>query len=223
MTIYQALQILEYGRSVYFTNLKIDGRFDNERAMASERSSPVFSYHTVSFDEGAVFVSGLEYRHIVIFDEKSGNVLVKEAFTPTQQEREECARYHVCDFWNLEDNQDIPFVRRNKPKWLLAQIADKIDEYIVKNNLPLNDPDEDEDGTCVSSFWLSEALADDPELAAKAYKLRGKKLRELAGLFQERTIYIDPEAEISYGEVFFIDFGLSRDDIQIQIWDGYPK
>ena len=128
----------------------------------------------------------------------------------------------MCDFWNLEDNQDIPFVRRNKPKWLIAQIADKMDEYIVKNELALSDPDE-EYGTCVSSFWLSDALADDPELAAKACKLKGKKLRELASLFIERTVFIDPEAEISYGEVFFIDFALSRDDIQVQIWDGYPK
>ena len=223
MTIYQALQILEQGTSVYFTNLKIDGRFDNEQAMASARSSQVFYYDPLTSDEGFIFNVGLGYRSIVIYDEENGNVIVKEEFTPTQQEREECARYHVCDFWNLEDNKDIPFVRRNKPRWLIAQIADKMDEYIVKNKLPLNNPDEDEDGTCVSSFWLSEALADDPELAAKACKLRGKRLRELAGLFMERTVYIDPEADISYGEVFFIDYALSRDDIQIQIWDGYPK
>ena len=222
MTIYQALQILRPGTSVYFTNLKIDGRFDNERAMASSRSSQVFYYDPDTSDDGLIFNVGLRYRSIVIFDEESGNVKVKEEFTPTQQEREECARYHKCNFWSLKDNRDIPFVRRNKPRWLIAQIADKMDEYIVKNELALSDPDE-EYGTCVSSFWLSDALADEPELAAKACKLRGKKLLELAGLFLERTIYIDPEAEISYGEVFFIDFALSRDDIQVQIWDGYPK
>ena len=222
MTIFQALQILGCGRSVYFTDLKIDGRFDNERAMASARSSQSFYYDPFTSNDGLIFNVGSRYRNIVIFDEESGDVIAKEEFTPTLQEREECARYHVCDFWNLEDNQDIPFVRRNKPKTLVAKIADKMDEYIVKNKLTLNDPDE-EYGTCVSTFWLSEALADDPELAAKACKLRGKKLRELAGLFVERTVWIDPEAEIDYGEVFFIDFSTTRDDVRVEIWDGYPK
>ena len=223
MTVFRALQILGCGRSIYFTNLKIDGRFDNERAMANPHSSsPVYYYDPLTSDDGRIFSDGIRYRSIVIFDEESGEIVAKEEFTPTPQEREECARYHACDFWNLEDNRKIPFVRRNKPRRLIAQVADKMDEYIVRNHLPLSNPEE-EYGTCVSSFWLSEALADDPELAAKACRFRGKKLRELALLFQERTVYIDPEAEISYGEVFFIDFAFTRDDIQVRIWDGYPE
>lgn len=89
MTIYQALQILEQGTSVYFTNLKIDGRFDNKQAMASARSSQVFYYDPLTSDEGFIFNVGLRYRSIVIYDEENGNVIVKEEFTPTQQEREE--------------------------------------------------------------------------------------------------------------------------------------
>ena len=89
MTIYQALQILEQGTSVYFTNLIIDGRFDNEQAMASARSSRVFYYGPLTSDEGFIFNVGLGYRSIVIYDEENGNVIVKEEFTPTQQEREE--------------------------------------------------------------------------------------------------------------------------------------
>ena len=159
--------------------------------------------------------------NIIIVDE-DGSILVKEAFTPTPQEKEECARYHRCDFYSLTDNQEIPFVRRRKPKDTLEKIADKIDEYIVRHNLRLDDPDEDEYGQCVSSFMLADALADDEVLAARAAKLTGGKLRTLAGMFFNRTIWIDEEADESIGEVCFIDLARTPEGIRVDIWDGYP-
>ena len=220
MTIYQALHLAESGRKIYFTNLKIEGRFDNEKAMDSWKSSRLFD--TDKDDEGLIFSVGTEYENIIILD-TDGNVFVKDRFTPTPQEKEECAKYHVCDFWNLDDNQEIPFVRRRKPKDLVGKIADRIDEYIVKNDLPLNDPDEDENGQCVSSFMLADALVDDEVLAARAAKLTRGQLRTLCGMFMERTVWIDEEADFSYGEVFFLDLVRTPDGIRVEIWDGYPE
>lgn len=220
MTIYQALRILSNGKKLYFTNLKIDGHFDNERAKESYRSSIV--YDPSHDDDGLIFSNGVRYKNIVLLNE-DGSVFLKEAFTPTPKEREECAKYHVCNFYGLDDNQELPFVRRRKAKGLLERIADKMDEYIVKNNLRLSDPDEDEDGQCVSSFLLADALAGDEELSAKAEKLPRGKLRNLAGMFMERTIWIDEEADADFGEVFMIDFEKTEEGIRIDIWDGWPK
>ena len=220
MTIYQALHLTGSDRKIYFTNLKIDGRFNNEKAMAHWNSSRLFD--SDKDDEGLIFSVGTQYENIVILD-ADGTVFVKDRFTPTPQEKEECAKYYVCNFWFLEDNQDIPFVRRRKPKDLLEKIADRIDEYIVKNNLCLNDPDEDEDGQCVSSFMLTDALADDEVLAVRAAKLTRGQLRTLCGMFMERTVWIDEEAEFSYGEVFMLDMVRTPDGICVEIWDGFPK
>jgi hypothetical protein len=220
MTIYHALRLLNSDRKLYFTDLKVDGRFDNERAMNSERSSTVID--PSGMDEGFVFNTGLFYKNIVILD-KDGSVVAKDAFTPSPKEREECARYHVCSFWDFGDNGDIPFVRRRKPKDFLGKIADRIDEYIVRNSLRLNDPDEDEDGQCVSSFMLADALKDDPVLSARAEKMTRRELRKLTGMFLERTIWIDEEANEEYGEVFILDPVRTEEGVRIDIWDGWPK
>ena len=157
MTIYQALRILSSGRKVCFTNHKVDGKFDLEKALNKYHCTRLFDPERE--DTGRIFSYGVTCANIIIVDE-DGSILVKEAFTPTPQEKEECARYHRCDFYSLTDNQEIPFVRRRKPKDTLEKIADKIDEYIVRHNLRLDDPDEDEYGQCVSSFMLADALAD---------------------------------------------------------------
>ena len=220
MTIYQALHIIGTDRKVYFTNLKIDGRFDNEKAIHSWKSSRLFNRDYD--DDGLIFSIGTTYDNIVVLD-ADGTVFAKDRFTPTPQEREECAKYHICDFWYLDDNQEIPFVRRRKPKDLLGKIADKIDEYIVKNGLRLNDPDEDEEGQCVSSFMLADALSDDEVLAARAAKLTRGELRKLSGMFIERTVWIDEEAGLDYGEVFLLDLVRTPEGILADIWDGWPK
>lgn len=220
MTIYQALHIIGTDRKVYFTNLKIEGRFDNEKAIDSWKSSRLFDRDCD--DDGLIFSTGTKYDNIVILD-ADGSVFVKDRFTPTPQEREECAKYHICDFWCLDDNQDIPFVRRRKPKDLLEKIADKIDEHIVKNGLCLNDFDEDENGRCVSSFMLADALSGDEVLTARAAKLTRGKLRTLSGMFYERTIWIDEEADRYYGEVFMLDLVRTPEGIRADIWDGWPK
>ena len=219
MTIYQALRILSSGRKVCFTNRKVDGKFDLEKSQKSFNCTGFFD--PAKEDVGWIFSYGVKFANIIIVDE-DGNILVKEAFTPTPQEKEECARYHRCDFYSLTDNQEIPFVRRRKPKDTLEKIADKIDEYIVRHNLRLDDPDEDEYGQCVSSFMLADALADDEVLAARAAKLTGGKLRTLAGMFFNRTIWIDEEADEGIGEVCFIDLARTPEGIRVDIWDGYP-
>ena len=219
MIIYQALRILSSGRKVCFTNRKVDGKFDLEKALNKYYCTRLFDPDRE--DNGWIFSCGVTYANIIIVDE-GGNILVKEAFTPTPQEKEECARYHRCDFYSLTDNQEIPFVRRRKPKDILEKIADKIDEYIVKHDLRLDDPDEDEYGQCVSSFMLADALADDEVLAARAAKLTRGKLRTLAGMFLGRTIWIDEEADEYFGEVCFIDPVRTPAGIRIDIWDGYP-
>ena len=220
MTIYQALRILAPEMKLYFTDFKIGDRFDNERAQASNRSSQV--YDPFSDDHGKIFSDGLHYKNIILLKE-DGSVFVKEEFTPTQKEREECAKYYVCDFYLLDDDYEFPFVRRHKAKGLLVRIADKMDEYIVKNKLVLSDPDEDEDGQCVSSFMLADALEGDEGLAAKAAKLSKRKMLSLAAMFMERTIWIDEEADIAYGEVFMIDLEKTGEGIRVDIWDGWPK
>ena len=220
MTIYQALRILSPGMKLYFTDFKIGDRFDNGRAQASDRSSHV--YDPFSDDHGLIFSTGLRYKNIILLKE-DGSVFVKEEFTPTQKEREECAKYYVCDFEFLDDDYEFPFIRRHKAKGLLERIADKMDEYIVKNQLDLFDPDEDENGQCVSSFMLADALEGDEELAAKALTLSKGKMRSLAAMFMERIIWIDQEADIAYGEVFMIDLEKTASGIRIDIWDGWPK
>lgn len=219
MTIYQALRILSSGRKVCFTDHKVDGKFDLEKALNKYHCTRLFDPERE--DTGRIFSYGVTCANIIIVDE-DGSILVKEAFTPTLQEKEECARYHRCDFYSLTDNQEIPFVRRRKPKDTLEKIADKIDEYIVRHNLRLDDPDEDEYGQCVSSFMLADALADDEVLAARAAKLTGGKLRTLAGMFFNRTIWIDEEADEGIGEVCFIDLARTPEGIRVDIWDGYP-
>lgn len=220
MTIYQALRILSPGMKLYFTDLKISDRFDHERAQASNRSS--FVYDPFSDDHGLIFSNGLHYKNIILLKE-DGSVFVKEEFTPTQNEREECAKYYVCDFYLLDDDHEFPFVRRHKAKGLLERLADKMDEYIVNNKLGLSDPDEDEDGQCVSSFMLADALEGDDDLSAKAAKLTRGKMRRLAAMFMERTVWIDEEADVAYGEVFMIDLEKTGEGIRIDIWDGWPK
>ena len=225
MTIYQALSILDNHadeeRKLFFTNCRIDGRFDCERVRNSYRSSRCFDPCTD--DDGLIFSTATkyDYKNIVIVDEE-GNVVAKDAFTPTPEEREECARYYQCDFYGLKDNKDIPFVRRRKTKDLLEMIADKIDEYIVRKKLRVCDPDEDVYGQCISTFMLADALADDPVLQARAAKLTKNKLIDLAAKFMERTIWIDEEAGVDYADVFMLNLYKTKEGIRAEIWDGYP-
>ena len=226
MTIYQALRILDNpsaeGRKLFFTNLKVEGRFDSGRALNNARSSLLFDPD--NHDEGFIFSTGTKfgYKNIVIVDEE-GNVVAKDAFTPTPDELEECARYHQCSFYGLKDNREIPFVRRRKTKDLLEMVADKVDGYIVKKKLRLSDPDEDEDGRCISSFMLADALADDEALQARAAGLTKKQLVELASRFYERTVWIDEEAGEDYGEVFMLNLVKTKEGVRAEIWDGWPK
>lgn len=215
------------GFDVFFTNLVLGKSFNPEKARTSRRSSPVFNSKETSHEE--IFSAGLKYKNIVMIsrDEESPRVIA-EPFTPTSQEIEKCEKY-LNDKENYTfDSQTysgkgIPFVRRRKPGDLYEKLAFKVDEYIVKNRLRLCDPEEEDFGQRISSFYLADAVAGDEALEKKVEKITKRQLQALCFRFYERVIWIDEDADVEYGEVFMLDYRKGRGERAVMdIWDGYP-
>lgn len=99
--------------------------------------------------------------------------------------------------------------------------------YIIDNEIELNDPDEEDFGQCVSEISLSDVL-DGTNIDVK--KVTVEELGCL--LLSEFSVYKDnkPDDEEEfddetssnyYGEIFSTALQVGWKDVVIQIWDGY--
>ena len=84
MTIYQALRILSSGRKVCFTNRKVDGKFDLEKALNKYYCTRLFDPDRE--DDGWIFSCGVTYANIIIVDE-GGTSLSRRPSRPRPKRR----------------------------------------------------------------------------------------------------------------------------------------